>query len=556
MVVVGVLWGGIVAQADDGVPGQVVDLYGPVRQENIPVNKPSFSNQEDMTEQGVLATMSIGGLNIFDSTTAADVYEALGNSKSDIQNGLVRYGLIANGLYWDPDVDSYILTSYQKIYGNNSVSMQDAEMALTRPLNHYKEAGYYYAVLNGTKNKYKSLIRIDEVNGQGQLTSYTSKIGSASEAIGQYVLSPKYFSDNKSLIDTKTGQLIKVKTVPSEEESYYTFPINLAVDSSTLAIVPTSSVRQAKIRYQLPNGTTAAPSIKCNGYAGLTIPVVSPHVPGYTPDKAEIKLDFKSDQETYIVNYQKDRDSTTDDTSSSATEISNSSDSEAPNIGEKMGPVKIYTKKTLYTYKASTFRQHQRIKRYVKKARAYSPIFKVVGTARSVNGVLRYQLANGTYVTANANYVGKLYWQGTHYTKLFVTNPRGINAYDGKVFGQATKKAYYKQGTIVSIVRRVKNGQTSRYQLANGTYITGNKQWVTPNKPQKINKIRTKRNIKLYKDVDFTRKVKAIKAGKTLKVIGWDYSHGYDQTAYGTLRYRVNGGYVTANSKFIEVAKY
>lgn len=42
--VVGVLWGGIVAQADDGVPGQVVDLYGPVRQENIPVNKPSFSN--------------------------------------------------------------------------------------------------------------------------------------------------------------------------------------------------------------------------------------------------------------------------------------------------------------------------------------------------------------------------------------------------------------------------------------------------------------------------------------------------------------------------------
>lgn len=111
--------------------------------------------------------------------------------------------------------------SYQKIYGNNSVSMQDAEMALTRPLNHYKEAGYYYAVLNGTKNKYKSLIRIDEVNGQGQLTSYTSKIGSASEAIGQYVLSPKYFSDNKSLIDTKTGQLIRVKTVPSEEILLY-----------------------------------------------------------------------------------------------------------------------------------------------------------------------------------------------------------------------------------------------------------------------------------------------------------------------------------------------
>ena len=99
-----------------------------------------------MTEQGVLATMPIDGLNIFDSTTAADVYEALGNSKSDIQNGLVRYGLIANGLYWDPDVDNYILTSYQKIYGNNSVSMQDAEMALTRPLNHYKEAGYYYAL--------------------------------------------------------------------------------------------------------------------------------------------------------------------------------------------------------------------------------------------------------------------------------------------------------------------------------------------------------------------------------------------------------------------------
>ena len=127
---------------------------------------------------------------------------------------------------------------------------------------------------------------------------------------------------------------------------------------------------------------------------------------------------------------------------------------------------------------------------------------------------------------------------------------------DGKIFGQATKKAYYKQGTTVSIVRRVKNGQTSRYQLANGTYITGNKQWVTPNKPQKVNKLRTKRNIKLYKDVDFTRKVKTIKAGKTLTVNGWDYSHGYDQTAYGTLRYRVNGGYVTANSKFIEVAKY
>ena len=137
-----------------------------------------------------------------------------------------------------------------------------------------------------------------------------------------------------------------------------------------------------------------------------------------------------------------------------------------------------------------------------------------------------------------------------------MTNAKGINTYDGTVFSRSTKQEHFKQGKVLRVVKSIKSGQTTRYELADGTYITGNKQWVTPNKPQKVNKVRTKRNIKLYKDVDFTRKVKTLKAGKTLKVNGWDYSHGYDHTAYGTLRYRVNGGYVTANSKFIEVAKY
>ncbi|WP_304057164.1 DUF5776 domain-containing protein [Levilactobacillus namurensis] len=143
-------------------------------------------------------------------------------------------------------------------------------------------------------------------------------------------------------------------------------------------------------------------------------------------------------------------------------------------------PFKLYVKHNLYAYRHPTFKTSQRVKHYVKRPRVKAQALTVVGTARSKQGLLRYQLANGTYITAQPGFVANLYWQGIHSTKLTVTNPKGAYLYRGTRFTQKNRRKFLKPGTTVKVKQLVHHGMTTRYQLTNGQYLTGNKRFVSP----------------------------------------------------------------------------
>ncbi|MFD1548958.1 DUF5776 domain-containing protein [Levilactobacillus fuyuanensis] len=70
-------------------------------------------------------------------------------------------------------------------------------------------------------------------------------------------------------------------------------------------------------------------------------------------------------------------------------------------------------------------------------------------------------------------------------------------------------------------------------------------------KPKTIKYVRAKTMIRRYEDVNLTKVVQAYQQGTVFTVKGWDYAH----TASGTKRYKVAGGYITANSKYVTAVK-
>ncbi|WP_237756728.1 DUF5776 domain-containing protein [Levilactobacillus paucivorans] len=213
---------------------------------------------------------------------------------------------------------------------------------------------------------------------------------------------------------------------------------------------------------------------------------------------------------------------------------------------------KVYGKRGLYRYRHVDFKKAERLHHYVKKPRMYAPVFDVVGTATSKAGNPRYLLRDGSYITAKKAFVNKLYWQGAQ-TTLYVTSPKGTNLYQEMPL--TTKVRHLKQGSSVQVVKLVKKGYLTRYQLADGTYITGNKQLVSPTKPKEVTKIKAKANINLYRDVDLQHRIKRITKGQTVTVKGWDYSFGGITGMTGSKRYKVAGGYISANKALVKVMK-
>lgn len=226
----------------------------------------------------------------------------------------------------------------------------------------------------------------------------------------------------------------------------------------------------------------------------------------------------------------------------------------------KKGEV-VYSLKKIYLYKNKTFSKKQRIAGYVKKPRVYRPMFVVIGHSYSKNGLMRYKVRDVNhltknrhlvgYITANAEYVRPVYYQGTHRT-ITVINPLGVNSYKHKDLSGKTRK--YKQGTVLHVAKVVHHHLTTRYVLTNGRYVTANRKLVITGNKKMPRTIRVKKTINRYKNVNFThRNKKHIQRGTKLRVLGYDYSHANSVSRHGTLRYRVTGGYVTGNSKFVKI---
>lgn len=141
-------------------------------------------------------------------------------------------------------------------------------------------------------------------------------------------------------------------------------------------------------------------------------------------------------------------------------------------------PFMIYLKQALNRYLQPTFKESKIKKSYRKYTRQTAPTFKVVGVTKSANGNLRYKLANGTYVTARKDFTANLYWQGKHYTKMRVD--RTIYEHSASKFTRKNRVRVFKRGQVVTVKRIIHRGYMTRYQLTNGHWITGNKQFITP----------------------------------------------------------------------------
>lgn len=149
----------------------------------------------------------------------------------------------------------------------------------------------------------------------------------------------------------------------------------------------------------------------------------------------------------------------------------------------------VYGIKGFYLYKNANFNKNQRIKTYKKAIRVNRPQFVVKNYKRDAKGNLRYYVqqynpatgkyVKGTsgYITANQKYVVKAYYQSVPKNKqIKIINKNGVKAYKNvKLSGKAK---FYKKGSILK-VKSVKSYKlTTRYQLTNGQYVTGNKKFV------------------------------------------------------------------------------
>jgi hypothetical protein len=144
---------------------------------------------------------------------------------------------------------------------------------------------------------------------------------------------------------------------------------------------------------------------------------------------------------------------------------------------KKVTPFKVMAVKPIYQYQKPTFKKSQRVKYFAQKSRTKAPVFTVIAVSNSNRGRQRYQLSNGHYITAKSSYVVKLYLQGSHQV-LRVVNPRGTWSHSQAKFTKKNAIKHVKKSALVKVKKVIKTDSYTRYQLMNGTYITGNKQFV------------------------------------------------------------------------------
>lgn len=224
-------------------------------------------------------------------------------------------------------------------------------------------------------------------------------------------------------------------------------------------------------------------------------------------------------------------------------------------------PFTITTTKKIGFYSSTDFSAATRLAWFVQTSQMKQPTFTVIGTAKSTAGHTRYLVRDTNrnsatygqigYITAKASHTTSAYYDYAPKT-ITVINPGGINGYDSAALKQPQKA--YKQGTRLTVKKVVTHNATTRFLLTNGKYVSANKHFVTAGQYKVPTKVQAKTAVNRYATVNLTKKNKHYpkKAHAVFKVLGWDYSRGTSTTTAGTLRYRVAGGYITANPKYVK----
>lgn len=220
----------------------------------------------------------------------------------------------------------------------------------------------------------------------------------------------------------------------------------------------------------------------------------------------------------------------------------------------------IYALTALSLYSSPEFATSNVLATYVKKPRIYRPRFMVIGWAYDSQNRLRYQVRDINqksatygltgYVDADPAVVRGAYYQ-TLSSEITVLNPKGINGYS--TADLTGKVNHYKQGTVLKVVRLVADRVATRFILADGSYITANKQLVKMGvvpMPSSADKLAA---LNRYDDLQLTQRNQHYQAitPQTFRIKGWDYSNGYNYQVKSVKRYLVNGGYITAYSVLV-----
>ncbi|WP_261809676.1 DUF5776 domain-containing protein [Levilactobacillus humaensis] len=222
----------------------------------------------------------------------------------------------------------------------------------------------------------------------------------------------------------------------------------------------------------------------------------------------------------------------------------------------------VYGLKKLALYKKTSFTKKNRITVYAKKSRQNRPMFVVTGYTKSASGAKRYKVRDVNhhsktagktgYITAKKSVVAPVYYTKKT-NKITVTNPSGINAYAKK--NLTKKKAHYRQGQVLKVKKIVHHNLTTRFVLTNGRYVTANKKLVIAGKKTMPKKIVTKTAVNRYRTANLTKRNRHYRQNTVLKVTGWTYSNANNFSKRDTLRYKVSGGYVTGNSRYVRGIK-
>lgn len=113
-------------------------------------------------------------------------------------------------------------------------------------------------------------------------------------------------------------------------------------------------------------------------------------------------------------------------------------------------------------------------KSYKKQSRAKAASFRIQGVSYDNNGKKRYKVKGG-YITASTKYVADSHFRSSKVKQVRVIGNK-VNSYKNAKLSKSQQVRSYKKGTKLKVKRIVKQGRTTRFQLNNGRYITGNKQ--------------------------------------------------------------------------------
>lgn len=143
-------------------------------------------------------------------------------------------------------------------------------------------------------------------------------------------------------------------------------------------------------------------------------------------------------------------------------------------------PHTIYNKQTIRVHKNTELTSP--LKTYRKVARHKAKTFKVLGVAYANNGAKRYKVAGG-YVTAHKDYVANAHYQSVPKSKrVKVISTKGIHKYQDVKLTKRPTKSHVKRNKVLKVIKLVNQGNLTRYQLNDGSYISTNKTLIMQSK--------------------------------------------------------------------------